>query len=88
MNPARNNSGYTWEDAGDDIYFQGLRKTYNMEADLELELKDIDLVPLSPQRLGHVIDAYDGHDTGTTSGIRVRKIGTPQFKCGFRNELN
>ena len=59
-----------------------------MEADLELGLKDMDLIPMSPQRLGHVIDAYDGHDTGTTSGILVRKIGNPQFKCGFRNELN
>ena len=87
VNPARNNSGYTWEDGGDGVHFQELRLHYNKVDDLVRGLPHIGLIPRFPQRLGTTIDRYNGHSADTTSGILIRRIGCPAFGCGFANEI-
>ena len=87
MNPSRGNSRYTYEDVGNERYFQQLRAKFNGLCDLKDGVEFLHLVPHSPQRLGTVVDAYNGKDLSLTSGIIVRRVGCPSFGCGFRNEI-
>ena len=87
VNPSKGNSRYTIEDKEGDRFLMELRAHFNKEKDLVSGLAFLQMIPSSPQYLGNVIDTYNGKDTSTTSGILVRRIGSPPFGCGFTNEV-